>query len=860
MRLTEDAPDPFQVSSQVSRRLTQRPGVAIWLQQEGTTTYLGSLPGPRTTLVHPAEILSPEKVATLTRHRVTQARFEDGTPMTYSDAWPISHQRQLPLWVGEVYFVVDPSFGASATSSSSSSPASTMLLGALAEDRGAGSARKSKSVHFDMTCSAAPVKASSDIDDLASVISPAIHHASAPHEAVGGRGQGGGGESQGGAEEEDGREEGSGNVALVRDHDHPHVGCDAAPDRHGLPDAPAPAEQEQRQEERAQAQGEEGGDHPEGHRGSIAALQGAEDLGGGTRRVPTPRRSTTPTRRPWAILVGMRGLWESLGTRGVECRQGAQQRGGIMQRALRDLGRCPQRQAHGISKEAATTEERPTPVDAGGYVPGSHPAGPEPGGSFDGGGSTPSEPGITEPRRDGLHDAAEPAIPGVREGGAEHGVHAITAHRDVISGTASAVDPAGPAQCHRQGEPQEHERGATNPSSFKGQDALLRRHGGAVRDQQLGRGRAAVSGLADGVAMKGIHDRGPAEVRGELRPRTKASAALLSTVTLLCMVPVATARLAWLGTKVHHESTTNLLQPTSYLLNPSVQELGCTDFDGEPKMLEKDQRHFVSKQLKGYLDHLGEVYSPPRVTKAAKGLRGSIALDLTTGWDFCVEAQRQRARELIYTKRPAVLILSPPCRTASPLRRLSNFKRNPRDVEAEEKEGRLHLDFSIELAEEQMRRGLGFILEQPQSATSWQHPRMQRLLQNPEVTRIHLDMCQFGLRAESGPFRGTLAKKPTLLCTNIPDIRDYTERKCLKNHRHGPLLGGSAQRAAIYTPQFCEALVKGIKQALGIHGKTSSPREPEGLRHGRALGHLTSMRRTHSRPRTRSSRWPTSRP
>ena len=225
-----------------------------------------------------------------------------------------------------------------------------------------------------------------------------------------------------------------------------------------------------------------------------------------------------------------------------------------------------------------------------------------------------------------------------------------------------------------------------------------------------------------------------------------------------------------------------------------------------------------------------------------QGLRASIALDLTTGWDFRDPAQRQKARELVRKHRPAVLLLSPPCTTFSPLRRLSNYKRPPWFVKEEEAEGDDHLDFSNELAMEQMNEGRGFVLEQPKPATSWQRPSTLTLLDHPDVYRIYLDQCRFALRAHKGPFKGMLVRKPTCLATNIDGLADYLEKKCLNNHKHGMLLGGSAKEAAVYTPQLVQALMNGIKAALGLQvAKATSAPHPQShqwLQWGRALGQI----------------------
>ena len=58
-----------------------------------------------------------------------------------------------------------------------------------------------------------------------------------------------------------------------------------------------------------------------------------------------------------------------------------------------------------------------------------------------------------------------------------------------------------------------------------------------------------------------------------------------------------------------------------------------------------------------------EAYSPPRVTENAKkyGLFVGEAMDLTTGWDFSMQCDRQWAREYLETRKPRLPIGSPMC-------------------------------------------------------------------------------------------------------------------------------------------------------------------------------------------------------
>ena len=70
---------------------------------------------------------------------------------------------------------------------------------------------------------------------------------------------------------------------------------------------------------------------------------------------------------------------------------------------------------------------------------------------------------------------------------------------------------------------------------------------------------------------------------------------------------------------------------------------------------------------------VAEAYSPPRVTEHAKkyGLVAGEAMDLTTGWDFSKECNRQRAREYLETQKPRLLIGSPMCTMFSQLQKLT---------------------------------------------------------------------------------------------------------------------------------------------------------------------------------------------
>ena len=169
-----------------------------------------------------------------------------------------------------------------------------------------------------------------------------------------------------------------------------------------------------------------------------------------------------------------------------------------------------------------------------------------------------------------------------------------------------------------------------------------------------------------------------------------------------------------------------------------------------------------------------------------------------------------------------MVILSPPCTTFSQLRNLSNYKRAPQQVRAEEAEGLLHLEFAVQIANIQRRAGRGFLFEHPKSATSWHTPSLARLADQPDVFSVAVDMCRFGLKS----LNGLPALKPTLLLTNVEPLATVLHRRCDGLHaQHGPLLGGQAHLAAKYTPDFVQAILQGIKQHVQNWTKGRRPQE-----------------------------------
>lgn len=118
-------------------------------------------------------------------------------------------------------------------------------------------------------------------------------------------------------------------------------------------------------------------------------------------------------------------------------------------------------------------------------------------------------------------------------------------------------------------------------------------------------------------------------------------------------------------------------------------------------------------------DDIVELCSPPRLVlvaaAAARGLRADLSIDLTTNYDLSKKPDRQQVREQLRKRKPRLLVTSPPCTKFSPMQ---NIRAYPERLADEVGEAVEHMNFSMEMLEEQLdRRGHG-LHEHPDLATS----------------------------------------------------------------------------------------------------------------------------------------------
>ena len=120
--------------------------------------------------------------------------------------------------------------------------------------------------------------------------------------------------------------------------------------------------------------------------------------------------------------------------------------------------------------------------------------------------------------------------------------------------------------------------------------------------------------------------------------------------------------------------------------------------------------------------HFMEVFSPFRIAAAICRLGMTMAgsFDLLSDCDLLSTAGRQEVLKTLMSKRPLMLMCSPPCTMYSELMRLWNAKKmNPQVKALREKDAYLMVCFSMELCRLQDDAGRFYCYEHPYKAASW---------------------------------------------------------------------------------------------------------------------------------------------
>ncbi|CAK0873666.1 unnamed protein product, partial [Prorocentrum cordatum] len=210
-----------------------------------------------------------------------------------------------------------------------------------------------------------------------------------------------------------------------------------------------------------------------------------------------------------------------------------------------------------------------------------------------------------------------------------------------------------------------------------------------------------------------------------------------------------------------------------------------------------------------------ELFSVPRVADSLKGQGYPVSksLDLRTGYDLGSPSGERAMWSIIERDRPEVIVMSPECLAFSVARRPSWRRLKGTDLADPETAGLKFMSLCVRVAENQMGRGRGFLLEHPEGASSWEMDSVREILNRPSVVSGVADLCQCGLSVKGGEPN----KKPTRFMTNRASILQPLLLRCDGSHQHRQLCGRALTRAAQnYPPGLVQAMCEGILESARI--------------------------------------------
>ena len=250
------------------------------------------------------------------------------------------------------------------------------------------------------------------------------------------------------------------------------------------------------------------------------------------------------------------------------------------------------------------------------------------------------------------------------------------------------------------------------------------------------------------------------------------------------------------------------------------QMLECLD-QSYARKLERRAKHRIEKTGRRSVSRnkvkpsLGEMYSPPRLTRVAGdcGLTPEFAMDLTTydeqdgePWDLNQEWIQRKALDRLEAVKPGLVMLCPTCAPFSRLQAWNFPRMDNQSVEQLLEDGMRHLCFAAFGCILQHTAGRDFIFEHPDCADSWRTRALNMVASIPGVVRTKFNFCMLGMTGEDD--QGTApVRKTREIMTNGKVIAEVIGRfRCDRTHRHVQLVHGKAKACEVYPEEFCRKI------------------------------------------------------
>eukprot|EP00435_Cladocopium_sp_Y103_P071090 s130_g36.t1 len=240
---------------------------------------------------------------------------------------------------------------------------------------------------------------------------------------------------------------------------------------------------------------------------------------------------------------------------------------------------------------------------------------------------------------------------------------------------------------------------------------------------------------------------------------------------------------------------------------------------GVTKKQLRQLQHQLKNPKVGQKYAVVEVFSPPRFVPQveARGLKG-LSLDIRTGWDFNVKANREWAKAELKAHPPELLVVCPPCTDAGGWFHLNALHMPILEVLRRRKQLKRFLTFVKELIQIQIDAGGRFMFEHPTGSVVWEDPQMQEWCSS--LTSFVTNMCQFDLHlpARDGKPKRFLRKSTRLLCSHedMESLALVCPGESAPEHVHAPIagsepgIGSISKHAGQYTPQFVNAVLQTV--------------------------------------------------
>ena len=248
-------------------------------------------------------------------------------------------------------------------------------------------------------------------------------------------------------------------------------------------------------------------------------------------------------------------------------------------------------------------------------------------------------------------------------------------------------------------------------------------------------------------------------------------------------------------------------------LNESLHENEALLMQWTPKQSRQlaAQIQGIPLQAKSRPYDIIEVFSPPRFgLEAAKHGLTCLSADLSTGWDFRKQEDRNAMRKIVRETPPELLVCCPPCTWAGGWFHLNKDKMSSSDRQACELMTRVFIMFCGQLMDEQLKHGGRILFEHPKDSVAW---NMLSRFDNKLFT-VDLHMCRYGMRIPGDE----LIRKPTRLKASHADMKCLAKtcpgsqhpdhvNHCVIAGNH-PAVGSVSKFASRYPVAFVKAVLR----------------------------------------------------